>query len=64
MTIIQLHTPNGVVNVDSETVTDKELAKLGMTREALNELLPDESLVVKIADLEARVEKLEKKVKR
>lgn len=35
-----LHTPEGIIEVDSDTVTDEELAELGMTREALNELLP------------------------
>jgi len=43
--IIQFHTPQGIVGVDSETVTDEELAALGMTREAFNELIgePDYS---------------------
>lgn len=32
---VQYHTPDGVVTVDTETVTDEELAELGITREDL-----------------------------
>lgn len=35
--IIQFHTPAGIVQVDTETVTDGELAALGITRSQLNE---------------------------
>lgn len=43
MAIILLHTPHGIVEVDSETVTDAELAQLGVKREAFNKLLPPPS---------------------
>lgn len=36
--IIQLHTPEGIYPLDTKTVTDIELAQLGLTREQLNEL--------------------------
>jgi len=58
--IIQLHTPNGIVNVDSETVTDFELTELGMTRDTLNELVPRD-LQAEIDGLASRIAKLEKK---
>lgn len=38
--IIQFHTPKGIVNIDSDTVADKKLSELNVTREALNNLLP------------------------
>lgn len=38
--IITLHTPQGIVNIDSDKVTDSELAELDMTREKLNAILP------------------------
>ena len=31
--MIELHTPNGVINVDLATITDVELATLGLTRQ-------------------------------
>lgn len=37
--IIQLHTPKGIVEVDSETVTDEKLAKINMDRQRLNSFL-------------------------
>lgn len=37
--IIQFHTPKGIVEVDTETVTDAGLAKLNITREDLQELV-------------------------
>ena len=58
--IIQFHTPKGIVEIDSDTVTDAELSKLGVTREAMNKLIP-RNLSVEIDDLKVRVEKLEKK---
>lgn len=39
MGIIQLHTPSGVIEVNSETVTDEELTALGMTRADLKAIL-------------------------
>ncbi|KKN72607.1 hypothetical protein LCGC14_0408490 [marine sediment metagenome] len=38
--IIQFHTPKGIVTIDSDTVTDKELTTLKVTRAALEELIP------------------------
>lgn len=35
--IIQFHTPGGVIQVDTQTVTDAQLAALGLTRDELNE---------------------------
>lgn len=37
--IIQLHTKGGIIPIDSDTVTDEELASLGLTREWLNEYI-------------------------
>ncbi len=37
--IIQFHTPKGIVNIDSETVTDEQLAELNITRADLDEAL-------------------------
>lgn len=38
--IIQFHTPRGIVNVDSLTVTDKELSEINITREDLERVIP------------------------
>ncbi len=35
--IIQFHTPSGAAAIDTETVTDNELAALGISRDLLNE---------------------------
>ncbi len=56
--LIQLHTPKGIVEVDSATVTDAALAKLNVTRQALNKLIPRD-LEAEIADLKVRIAKLE-----
>lgn len=37
--IVELHTPQGVIPIDPETVTDDELAQLGITRDGLYQLL-------------------------
>jgi len=34
--IVQFHTPQGVFTIDSETVTDAELAQFGFTRDSFN----------------------------
>ncbi|GAH94173.1 unnamed protein product, partial [marine sediment metagenome] len=34
--IIQFHTPTGIVEVDTETVTDSDLAALGLSRADLD----------------------------
>lgn len=38
--IIHLHGPAGIIVIDSDTVTDEELAQLCITREVFNGLLP------------------------
>ena len=60
--IIQLHRPGGIIEVDSETVTDKELMRLGITREGLNRLIPVDT-TEEIAKLKARLKELEAMVK-
>ena len=37
---IALHTPKGILVIDTETVTDKQLKALKITRQALVELTP------------------------
>lgn len=34
--IVQFHTPQGVLTIDSETVTDAELTQFGFTRDKFN----------------------------
>lgn len=58
--IISLHRPEGIINIDSDTVTDEQLAELGLTRADFNSMIPREPLA-EIDTLKARVEKLEKK---
>ncbi len=38
--IVELHTPKGIIKIDSDTVTNSELAALKMTRADLNEMIP------------------------
>lgn len=38
--IIQLHTPKGIVEVDTETVSNQQLASLKISRATLMELTP------------------------
>ena len=59
--IIQFHTPNGVVEVDSETATNTELATLGMYREDLEELMPRD-LAAKIDGMNDRLLAVEEKL--
>ncbi|MBA7617775.1 hypothetical protein ES703_25093 [subsurface metagenome] len=59
MSMITFHIPGGIIRVDSDTVTDEELAALGVTRERLEELMPRDFLA-EIDNLQARVKKLEK----
>ncbi len=58
--ILQLHTPKGIIEVDTEAVTDKQLVELNVSRDSLNELVPRD-LAAEIDMLKAKVEKLEKK---
>ena len=57
--IIQFHTPKGIIHIDSDTVTDSTLAIVGVTREALNKLIPKD-ILAELDNLKARLEKLEK----
>jgi len=65
MGIIQFHTPQGIVEVDSETATDEELAELNITRDALNDLIPSapshRDLAAEIDELKVEIEELKKK---
>ena len=61
--IIQFHTPKGTFTVDTDTVTDKELAELdGMNRQKLNKTLADQprDLPAEIDELKARLDKITK----
>jgi hypothetical protein len=58
--IIQLHTSRGIIEANTDTVTDAELADFNMTREDLTALIPRD-IVAEIDALKARIEKLEKK---
>jgi len=58
--IIQLHTPKGIVRIDTDTVTDAELAALSISRETLPEMMPRD-LGKELDMLKARVETLVKK---
>lgn len=40
MAIVLLHTPAGIVEVESDTVTDSELSALGLTSEQFDRLVP------------------------
>ncbi len=53
--IIQFHTPAGVVEIDTETVTDNELALINMTREEFNMFLASQprDLLAEIDELKA-----------
>jgi len=53
--IIQLHTPKGLVLLDTDNVTDKQLQELNLTRENLAELIP--------CDYGAELKALEKRIK-
>ena len=53
---VTLYDGSATIDVDSETVTDEELAKLSTTRQAFNDLIPRDL----IAELELRVAALEK----
>lgn len=57
MPIIQFHTPQGIIPMDSDTVTDKELASLHITREVVNELIP-RGLATEVDELKAEIAKL------
>lgn len=56
--IITMHTPHGVVSVDSDNITPDVLDKLGMTREGVLDLIP-RNLSAEIDDLKRRIKILE-----
>lgn len=59
--IIQLHTPAGIVIVDSDTVADQELADLNVTRANLEASLPQD-LAQEITELKADIVAIKTKV--
>jgi len=61
--LLTFHTPEGVFQVDTETVTDGELTQIGMTRARLQEVMEwaPRDFTAELDNLKARVEKLEKK---
>ena len=63
--IAQFYTPKGVFTVDTDTITDKELAKLNMTRQDLNDFLAEQprDLEAAVDDLKSRVTAVEQKAK-
>ncbi len=56
--ILQFHTPEGVVEIDTETATDNELALINMTREEFNMFLASQprDLYAEIDELRARLD--------
>ena len=64
--IAQFHTPKGVFTVDTDTITDKELAnKFNMTGQDLNDFLAEQprDLEAEVDDLKSRVAAVEQKAK-
>jgi len=59
--IVQFHTPNGIVEVDSENVTAEELAKLGISREDVKASIP-RNILTEIDELKAIQNELKAKV--
>lgn len=58
--IITFHTPKGIFEVNTDTVTDTELARLdGMNREKLNKFLAEQprDLVAEMDELKAMLER-------
>lgn len=43
--LFTFHTPTGVVTIDSNTVTDGQLAQLNITRDGLNELVQNQRVL-------------------
>lgn len=41
---IECHTPKGIIKVDSDNVTDSELAHLGMVRKDLDKIISRDAL--------------------
>lgn len=59
--ITQFHTKDGVFTVDTDMITDKELAKIGMTRQNLDDFLTEQprNLETEIDNLKQRIVTLE-----
>lgn len=55
---VQLHTPDGIFKVDTETITNEKLAGFNIKRENLPK--PPRNLEVELEKLKDRVEKIEK----
>ena len=56
--IVQFHTPQGIVQVDTSTVTDAKLAEINMDRQGLNYFLSSQP-----RDLVKEIDKLNAKLK-
>jgi len=50
--IITLHTPKGIINIDSDIVTDSKLQSLGLDRDNLKDMIPRD-LAAEIDELKA-----------
>lgn len=57
--IITVYTPEGEVEIDSDTVTDDELAELNITRASLLNMVPRD-LAGEVDDVKTRLKALEK----
>ncbi len=59
--IIQFHTPKGIVDIDSKTVTDEKLAEINITRDDLNFHLAscNRDVLKELDAFETRLKKLE-----
>ena len=57
--IIQLHTPKGIVEIDTATVSDTKLAELSTGRELINAMIPRD-LAAEIDELKTAVGKLDR----
>ena len=57
--LIQLHTPNGIVKIDSNTITDSELVALRITREVVKELVTRD-LAAEVDALGVEMEEMKK----
>ena len=56
--IIPMHTPEGIVTVDSDNIDPGVLDKVGMTRQGVLDLIP-RNLSAEIDDLQRRIKILE-----
>ncbi|KKN26611.1 hypothetical protein LCGC14_0873040 [marine sediment metagenome] len=63
--IIQFHTPKGIVPIDSDTVTDAELAGINMGRQKLDAYLSEmpRDLAAEITSLKVEADGLRTKLK-